>query len=50
MDARSLEITLDLRLLGHVQRCTCRTWEVTNVFCFVSFSEPLGLRFHMYSQ
>ena len=22
---------------------TCSTWEVTNVFCFVSFNEPLKL-------
>lgn len=28
---------------------TCSTWEVMNVFSFVSFSEPLRLWFHTYT-
>ena len=32
------------------EACTCNTWEVANVFRFVSFSETLGLRFHTYTE
>ena len=44
VDMTSVRTTLVLRSLSldlYKEACTCSTWEVKNVFRFVSFNEPL---------
>ena len=49
IDMTSLRTTLVLRSLSldmYKEARTCSTWEVTNVFRFVSFNEPLEQGLH----